>query len=1194
MSVVGSWIFPRKKLEEDEPRVTYVQDEASNEQFKFCDNSINTAKFNAVSFLPISIAVQFRRIANFYFLIISILMILGSYTSLFESPLSPFSTFFTLCIVLLLTSAKEGMEDLKRHKSDREINNRIALVVTKDGKEVKTRWMDVKVGSVVKIRDREQLPVDCVLLKSSNEGGITYVETSNLDGETNLKLRTVPLQLQELSSEAYTWEGRLDCEAPNRRIHNFEGTLTLKALEKPVSLGLSNFLLRGCQLRNTNHVYGLVVFTGVDTKIMRNARATRSKLSNIEKTVNSSILYIFGTQAALVTISMLAEVLEDSDPHWYLLNSETLSTLPDWLASWFTFLILYNNFVPISLYVTMEMVNYIHAVFVDEDELMYDSESDTYARCRTSNLCQELGQIEYLFSDKTGTLTRNVMEFRRSSINGVIYGEPLGTGSQEFTGSDLLRDLHAGGDQAQSVRDFVLNLAVCHTVVAEKSEQDPGTLVYQAESPDEGALVKAAMKLGFEFRLRTPKGVMVRHDGEEREYEVLATNEFNSTRKRMSVLVRTPDNEYVLFCKGADNIMLARSDTKSRATLERHLSEFAGEGLRTLVLAQRSLSKSEALTWLEKFDAAKVALNNREQELMDAAEDIEKGMVIVGATAIEDRLQEGVPDTIADLGRAGVKVWVLTGDKEETAINIGYSCKLLLDESKLIKITDIDQDKVKGQIYRLLNHFNKLTKRTGRFGFLHKIMGGRRTSGSDYQQNGDLDAVHLEMLETDHLALIVDGAALTTILDDTRMKADFLRLACLCKVVVACRVSPAQKALIVRMVKKGINPMPMTLAIGDGANDVGMIQEAQVGVGISGKEGMQAVNASDFAIAQFRFLKRLLLTHGRWNYKRMSKVVRYSFYKNIVITLTLFYYSGFTLFSGTSLYESLVYAGFNFFLGLPIIAVGIFDQDVSSSTAEEYPQMYHSAKEQKYLNPRKMLIEIGMALLHSFVIMFFPYFAEDQTLGVLSFGLVVYSVMITSLTLKCMAETLTYTWVCWFFIIGSVLFYFFFITVYNVMPDITLEFYYVAFETFKVPRFWILTFTVPLICLIPDITYRYVKNMYAPSPNKIAMEIDRGYGARVSDVELSPVDTEEGRASIMDVVAHRQSESSLRKSRVCLSDLNKLMSDVTEEDRKAMGIEDMAGSFRSSYAFSHAERSTGYAAFSGKQDAENSFSESDE
>jgi phospholipid-transporting ATPase len=352
--------------------------------------------------------------------------------------------------------------------------------------------------------------------------------------------------------------------------------------------------------------------------------------------------------------------------------------------------------------------------------------------------------------------------------------------------------------------------------------------------------------------------------GKEKTFEILNINKFNSTRKRMSVVTRLPDGSIELLCKGADNVMLQRLQAGGPETKRLHqklddmLKDYSNEGLRTLVLAKRVLTEEEWMRWNQTHHAASTALSDREEALMDAAEEVEVDMEPLGITAIEDKLQEGVPSTIANLARANIKLWVLTGDKMETAENIGFACNLLTDQMNRSYIDGESAPVVAKQVAAAMK------------GVQH------RTSKSAQIQEE---------------ALLVDGKALLSIMialdavgsvQEQQLMKDFIALAKQCKAVIACRVSPDQKRQIVTMMRKhsGQNPPPMTLSIGDGANDVPMIMEAQVGVGISGNEGMQAVRSSDYAIAQFRYLETLTLVHGRNNYKRISVVVMYSLYKN--------------------------------------------------------------------------------------------------------------------------------------------------------------------------------------------------------------------------------------------------------------------------------------------------------------------------
>ena len=346
----------------------------------------------------------------------------------------------------------------------------------------------------------------------------------------------------------------------------------------------------------------------------------------------------------------------------------------DWLGFVCTFIVLYNNCVPISLMVTVEACNMVQGILIGKDAGMYYGQADTPALTRSSGLSQEIGQIEYIFSDKTGTLTCNDMVFKCAYVDGKTYG----SGEQsEFNPKEFLHDIAtAPAEKREALMLFRLVLSVAHTIVAEEDEE-AGTLTYQAESPDEAALVSVASEMESTFVHRSNQSVLVADKkGKRATYEILAVNEFDSTRKRMSVLCLTPDGRYLLLCKGADNVIIDRSlqdpeHAKASEELKKTLHRFATEGLRTLVIAYREISEEEYQAWKPQYHAATVAIADRSELLSEAAEIIEKDLVILGATAIEDRLQTGVPQCIADLRYAGIKLWVLTGDKMETAINIG-------------------------------------------------------------------------------------------------------------------------------------------------------------------------------------------------------------------------------------------------------------------------------------------------------------------------------------------------------------------------------------------------------------------------------------------------------------------------------------------------------------------------------------------
>lgn len=351
--------------------------------------------------------------------------------------------------------------------------------------------------------------------------------------------------------------------------------------------------------------------------------------------------------------------------------------------------------MPYSLIVTMEFVKYFLGVLVNQDTDMYHAESDTPAMARTSSLIEELGQIDYIFSDKTGTLTCNVMEFRMCTIAGIGYAEVVPEDKKiridengkevGFYDFNKLKQNEENHSTRQVIEEFLRLLAVCHTVIPEPNEET-AEIVFQASSPDEGALVKGAQIMGWAFTTRRPRSVIYSHNGQSYEYEILNICEFNSTRKRMSAVVRGPDRKIKLYVKGADTVILERLGQHNPYVDETcaHLEDYANEGLRTLCIAYRDVSDEEYAEWSKIYEKAATTINNRQAELDKAAELIEKNLFLLGATAIEDRLQDGVPDTIHTLAQAGIKLWVLTGDRQETAINIGYSCKLITEDMNLI------------------------------------------------------------------------------------------------------------------------------------------------------------------------------------------------------------------------------------------------------------------------------------------------------------------------------------------------------------------------------------------------------------------------------------------------------------------------------------------------------------------------------
>ncbi|XP_028815916.1 phospholipid-transporting ATPase IA isoform X5 [Denticeps clupeoides] len=1020
---------------------------------KFCSNRVSTAKYNLLTFLPRFLYSQFRRAANSFFLFIALLQQIPD-----VSPTGRWTTLVPLLFILVVAAVKEIIEDLKRHNADSVVNKKETQVLRNGAWEI-VHWEKVAVGEVVKAANGDHLPADLVILSSSEPQGMCYIETSNLDGETNLKIRQglqITSEMKDIDS-LMRLSGRMECESPNRHLYEFVGNIRLDG-HSTVPLGPDQILLRGAQLRNTQWVHGVVVYTGHDTKLMQNSTRPPLKLSNVERITNFQILVLFGCLLAISLVCSVGQTIwkyQYGNDAWYMDLNSPDGGAANFGLNFLTFIILFNNLIPISLLVTLEVIKFIQAFFINWDTDMLYEATNTPAMARTSNLNEELGQVKYIFSDKTGTLTCNVMQFKKCTIAGVAYGHsPQSPPPPEeedeaagFTDPGLLENLQNNHPTAPVILEFMTMMAICHTAVPERSGD---RIVYQAASPDEGALVRAARNLGFVFSGRTPDSVIMESLGDEEKYELLNVLEFTSSRKRMSVIMRTPSGRIRLYCKGADTVIYERLAESSRykdITLK-HLEQFATEGLRTLCFAVADISEATYQQWQEVFQRASTSLQNRALKLEESYELIEKNLQLLGATAIEDKLQDKVPETIETLIKADIKIWILTGDKQETAINIGHSCKLL---TKNMGLLVINEETLDGTRETLSHHCGMLG-----------------------------DALHKE----NDFALVIDGKTLKYALT-FGARQYFMDLALSCKAVICCRVSPMQKSEVVEMVKKQVRVI--TLAIGDGANDVGMIQMAHVGVGISGKEGLQAANSSDYSIAQFKYLKNLLLVHGAWNYNRVAKCILYCFYKNIVLYIIEIWFAFVNGFSGQILFERWCIGLYNvIFTALPPLTLGIFERSCRKENMLKYPELYKTSQNAMGFNTKVFWAHCLNGLFHSVILFWFPLkafqhdtvFGNGKTPDYLLLGNMVYTFVVITVCLKAGLETSSWTMFSHIAIWGSIGLWVVFFSIYSSLwpliplaPDMSGE----ADMMFNSGVFWMGLFFVPVTSLAFDVAYKVIK-----------------------------------------------------------------------------------------------------------------------
>ncbi|XP_012708071.2 probable phospholipid-transporting ATPase VD [Fundulus heteroclitus] len=1246
---------------------------------KYKGNAIRTTKYSLLTFIPMNLFQQFHRAANLYFLFLALLNWVPVVEA-FEKEI----TMIPLLVVLLVIAVKDAIEDYRRYLFDKKVNNNMVRVFCgKQNAYIDRCWKDVRVGDFVRLSCNEIIPADLLLLYSSDPRGVCYIETANLDGETNLKLRQVvsDLSLQGADFTPESFHSRIECENPNNDLSRFKGYIEHSG-EVRVGLHSGNLLLRSCTIRNTETVVGIVVYAGHETKAMMNNSGPRYKRSQLEKRLNTDVVWCV---VLLLVMCLTAAVghglwLKSFKDSVFQVLGETSPALAGFYVFW-TMIIVLQVLIPISLYVSIEIVKLGQIYFIHNDLDFYNEQLDSRIQCRALNITEDLGQIQYLFSDKTGTLTENKMVFRRCSIFGVDYPhadnarrlevyeaeqneatgrtvtlksacsrkslscrslscnrssvslhtltgesleeeEQLSNHAAARTGAfcsrmakdvvpdpELVRKLNCLCSSALSVRgssaeslssleltyitDFFLALAICNSVVvssptqprhmvpearaplrsleeiklmfqrlnfysfsppqikgsprsftsklfprgktgsftfnapprsgvdpalesdqeacklkskvdlpdrgdggdsvasrsleepenfreakgdgdnqnleglgadAESKEDSDDELLYEAESPDEAALVHAARAYRCTLRGRSAESLLVDLPGiGSLVVQLLHILPFDSNRKRMSVVVRHPlTGQVVVYTKGADSVIMDLAETQEgseraqeiysriREETQKHLDGYAREGLRTLCIAKKVLEEEEYEVWLKRQLLAESSIENQEELLLDSAQRLETNLTLLGCTGIVDRLQEEVPETIEALQDAGIKVWVLTGDKQETAINVANACKLLRSSDRLLTANCGSKDAFAALLGELLMEVQREEER----------------------EDGASSFV-----------LVIDGRTLEWALQE-ELKGGFLELSRKCKAVICCRSTPLQKSKVVQLIRDKLGVM--TLAVGDGANDVSMIQVADVGIGISGQEGMQAVMSSDFAISRFKHLKKLLLVHGHWCYHRLANMILYFFYKNVMYVNLLFWYQFFCGFSGSVMINSWVLILFNLvFTSVPPLVYGILDRDTPADTLMKLPELYEAARTTKVYIPSTFWITILDAFYQSLVCFFVPYFAlAGSDAGTLSFGSPVNTSALFVILLHQVIESNTLTWIHVLVLVLSAALYFGFVQLYSafcVVCSHPTNLFGVETLLITQPLFYIICALTIVTALLPRILFRALFNTLHPS-----------------------------------------------------------------------------------------------------------------
>jgi phospholipid-translocating ATPase len=787
---------------------------------EFCSNKIVNTKYTLLTFLPKICYVHFRRFMPWYFLLIGVLQTVKWAIS----PVHFWTTWAPIVFSFAVFFLREFIDECRRCKADQRANCRRYDVIRK-GVDSGVPSETIRVGDIVRLRSDHESPADVIVL--SVDGGDCFIETANLDGETKYKRKTA-LEATATIADFSTFSATVQCGQPTGELYNISGTLQLRSGARS-RLQSANFIPAGCYLRQCAEVRGLVCYTGKETKLGINSKAPPVKTTQLDRYVDYMSLIVFGVQIVLAGVAGKMATVWRAGAHLpYLMLDHVDEIHPKAIGKAVLYLrcfLLTSTMISVSLRVTLDVCKFCYAFWIKEDRQLICSKYKLPAIVNNTSVIENLGSVEFLFSDKTGTLTENVMVFRKL---GIVDDD------QGFVKD--CAELQQLNFESPTVRMAIVVLALCHSVYV----KEDGILI--GESPEEMAFLHGFENVGIRVnRMGDDMRIYSEELNLEMEFEIIATAEFSPEFRRMRVLVQSLEsNEFFLLTKGAPDV-LAELSCNGSDWYSNAFRQLALSGYRTMGLSCKQISPDE----IEDFRQAVLiqSTSDSSQEICNLMERNERDSTLVGLAAIEDLLQEGVQETISILRKAGIRTWMLTGHCLETSVSVAYSAELISPRVPFLKISNKTLETIGMTLPELLERIEE----------------------------------YVATIDEYCLAIESTGDLLPGLTDSKQ----FLGLALNAKCVICATISPMQKGEYVNMVRAAGK---LTFAIGDGGNDVTMIRAAHIGVGILGREGRQAAMAADIAVSRFRFLKRLLLIHGRFAGYRTSWLSQFCFYKSALFS----------------------------------------------------------------------------------------------------------------------------------------------------------------------------------------------------------------------------------------------------------------------------------------------------------------------
>ena len=1090
-------------------------------------NKFHLSRYTFFTLIPKSLFEQFHRTSNLWFLVVAIFQLIPFQVN----PTDSWTTILPLGLLLAITTCKDAYCDRwLRHKNAAFNNYKFKCWNGQAFADIKSQ--DLLVGQFVVVQENELIPADMIIITSTNEGKI-FFDASKLIGYTNLEIKTPVEKTSKLVGNDLDHpglnklQGKLYLQEPASDYCKFTGLMKLNKFPGAIELNPSNCLFRGGIMKGEKAVIGLITYCGKETKVKLNIHPTRRKTSRFEREVNNLMLYLLLVLVFLVIFSVFG---------FYFIGTGNTSKYSI-LEPLITFTLLYDNITPISLFMIMDIIRLSQGYFL--------ARNMKNIRFNTETVNENLGQIEYLLTDKTGCITGNKLSVKMCVIGDRKFEPEILSGESEaFTGADTnqlldstyrltvksqsstfdnLRNLLESTSHSSKMSHFMNCMALCNDLYQRNGEY--------LGSEEEIALLDTARDLGFDVNM-PEKDIYILGTNESvrSSFRLVESRSFTPERKRSRILLEDNEGSGILYVKGSPHAMLPLlfAAEPQMQSVKQHIQIMKERGLRIMITAYKRISNEEVLETKSKIQRIKRSLLNPESRIEAMFKELEKNLVYLGLIGVSETLLPGSVETISQLKKAGIKIWMTSSDSLSSSVLVAKEASIIEPRSKVLDLLKLTNELscckalIQGASSYILNENSDLpfvsdpqalVRRRSRVSpEIHPSHNSDEysTAASEslgYSMLNRLSKVDLKLytklndilaspFSPAHLdySIVIDRDTFQTALKYSECRRLLTCLLVCAKSVCFVGLMPMDKGNVARLLKGNVKFQPMVAALGCGNSDINMVQASDVGIGISNGTDSLVNNYSDICVERFSQLGSLLLIEGHWFYTRISKVVLLFLYKNCFLTMVLFAYTFLCDFSGTSIFNASLLLGFYlFFTSFPLLVIGIFDEDVSADKIEKHGQIYAYGSNNMLFNWKVVLSYLTLSVVQGIILVVLVFVAfpriinpDGMTEDINILGTVIYITLVYSVLIQIHLSTFCYTLLYFVSQVVSIILLIIFISIISQTSAVNSELLGVGNNFSGSPISMINILITSMVCILPSYALSiYGEIFFASVLNKI-------------------------------------------------------------------------------------------------------------